>query len=264
MRGKACVLVFIASLELSSSWPNAFGPVHLPGYPKAGWVRDSGKVTVTNGNLEIQGDARAYLVQDHTVYTGWGDHRYVRIDLHRSPLQFTLDVSNVPCGCLACVYLVTMKDPVGWKSNYCDMAENVQPGMDDGMCYELDLLEADNRAMQTAIHTELGGKYGSGNCDRNGCFARVGGPQSPADLQRVYGKGASHRINTERPFDVITNVDEGGGMTIKLSQDGNRTWCAKVSACGNQISTGQACARSFPLERRHKLARWTWLWRVSP
>ena len=44
---------------------------------------------------------------------------------------------------------------------------------------ELDVLEANNWAMQTAIHTETGGSFGSGNCDRNGCFARVGGPMAP-------------------------------------------------------------------------------------
>eukprot|EP00966_Prymnesium_polylepis_P157523 3640482-Prymnesium_polylepis.2 len=47
--------------------------------------------------------------------------------------------------------------------------------------------------MQTAIHTQLGGTYGSGNCDRNGCFARVGGPQSPPELQDAYGPGVGGR-----------------------------------------------------------------------
>ena len=37
--------------------------------------------------------------------------------------------------------------------------------------------------MQSAIHTQTGGAYGSGKCDRNGCYARVGGPQAPFNFQ---------------------------------------------------------------------------------
>ena len=123
------------------------------------------------------------LVEDMSAGSDWGDHRYVRSDLHQSPLKFTLDLSAVNCGCLACVYLVAMEDPSRGRSNYCDMAENVAPGYGGDTCYEIDILEANNHAMQTAIHTKTGGKYGSGQCDRNGCFARIGGPQSPSHLQ---------------------------------------------------------------------------------
>lgn len=98
-----------------------------------------------------------------------------------------------------------MKEPTAEGSSYCDMAENVKPGLDDGLCTEIDVLEANNWAMQTAIHTKLGtrapqltrflcgvielrgcafscdfscmhvgGTFGSGDCDRNGCFMRLG------------------------------------------------------------------------------------------
>ena len=223
---------------LASAWPDSYGPVPLAGHPRAGWVKDHGWVSVDDGALKVQGDARAYLIQDHTQNDGWGEHQYVRIDLEKSPLRFMLDLSNVPCGCLACVYLVTMKDPEDRWSNYCDMAENVDPGVDDELCYELDLLEADNRAMQTAIHTELGGTYGSGNCDRNGCFARVGGPQAPPELQNVYGKGAGHTINTDQPFEVVTSADSTGGMTIKLKQDGRSIHSFDRRMAGNPQGQG--------------------------
>ena len=238
MRILISAALLVARLLPADAWPDAYGPVPLAGHPDAGWVQDHGWVSVTDGALKIQGDARAYLVQDFTKNDGWGEHKYVRIDLEKSPLRFELDLSNVPCGCLACVYLVTMKDPGERWSNYCDMAENVEPGVDDGMCYELDLLEADNKAMQTAIHTELGGTYGSGNCDRNGCFARVGGPQAPPALQGVYGKGAGHKINTEKPFEVLTSVDATGGMTIKLSQDGKTMHSFDPRMAGNPQGQG--------------------------
>ena len=96
------------------------------------------------------------------------------------------------------------------------MAENVKPGFLGGTCYEIDLLEANNNAMQSAIHTEVGGSFGSGNCDRNGCYARVGGPQAPSHLRSLYGKGA--QIDSTRPFEVEASVDQLGALTTTLSQ----------------------------------------------
>ena len=143
-----------------------------------------------------------------------------------SPLRFSLDLSKVECGCLACIYLVAMPDPdargdaytaphssltrdparvpTAFSSapcppnvcacvfnSYCDMAENVIPGLDGEMCIELDVLEANNWAMQTAVHTEQGGKFGSGNCDRNGCFARALGPGSASTAPAVHRADAT-------------------------------------------------------------------------
>ena len=72
--------------------------------------------------LRVHGDNRMYLVEDHRQ-TIWGTHKYVRLDLNAEPLKFTLDLSGVPCGCLACVYLVAMADPEwGGDANYCDSA----------------------------------------------------------------------------------------------------------------------------------------------
>ena len=152
----------------------AFGPVPnaVGGNNNVGWAVDNNNDAtpeVVDGAVRVTGDARIYLVEDHKQQA-WAGHKYVRLDLQSSPLRFTLDLSNVPCGCLACVYLVAMKDPTSGDSNYCDMAENVKPGYGGGTCYEIDLLEANNNAMQSAIHTEVGGAFGSGNCDRNGCY----------------------------------------------------------------------------------------------
>ena len=72
----------------------------------AGWVSDNykGKYQVTDGVLKMQGDSRAYLVQDYR-HNKWAEHKYVRLDLHKYPLRYTVDLSHVPCGCLACVYM---------------------------------------------------------------------------------------------------------------------------------------------------------------
>ena len=116
------------------------------------------------------------------------------------------------------------------------MAENVKPGYNGGTCYEVDIFEANNNAMQTAIHTELGGSYGSGNCDRNGCFARVGGPQSPRDLQGKYGKYKT--INSMKKFLVSVKSDSDGALTITLSQDGKTVQSFNRYMAGNPQGKG--------------------------
>ena len=121
-----------------------------------------------DGTYRLLGNSRAYLVQDVRA-DAWSRRKYSRFDLSTAPLQFRLDLSQVPCGCLACVYLVAMREPSQGASNYCDMAENVAPGYGGSTCYEIDLLEANNHAMQAAIHTEVGGSFGSGQCDVRMC-----------------------------------------------------------------------------------------------
>ena len=89
-------------------------------HPNVGWVEEHHKTTaptVTDGMLRVQGNSRLYLVQDYQP-AKWEEHKYIRLDLRRDPLSFTLDLSNVPCGCLACVYMVKMKDPSATGSNY--------------------------------------------------------------------------------------------------------------------------------------------------
>ena len=80
----------------------AVGPVTSAG---SGWLVDhsqSRPPNVKNSVLTVSGDARVYLVQDWAKQS-LGEHQYARFDLSKSPLEFTLDLSNVPCGCLACV-----------------------------------------------------------------------------------------------------------------------------------------------------------------
>ena len=76
-------------------------------------------------------------------------------------------------------------------------------------------------AQQTAIHTELGGTLGSGNCDRNGCFQKIGGPMSLPSLREAYGPGKT--IDSMRPFDVAASVSKDGSFRVALSQGAGRT-----------------------------------------
>jgi hypothetical protein len=116
------------------------------------------------------------------------------------------------------------------------MAENVYPGLDGEMCIEMDILEANNWAMQTAIHTEHGGDYGSGNCDKNGCFARIGGPMAPRDLRDAFGPFKD--INTHSPFEVEAKVDNLGAPTMTLQQRGKHVVSFDQHMAGNPQGRG--------------------------
>ena len=100
----------------------------------------------------------------------------------------------------------------------------------------MDLLEANSGAMQAAIHTETGGSYGSGNCDRNGCFARVGGPQAPFEKRDAFGVGKT--IDTRRSFDVEATVDVEGALRIQLRQGANVVTSFDRSMAGNPAGSG--------------------------
>ena len=90
--------------------------------------------------------------------------------------------------------------------------------------------------MQTAIHTETGGKYGSGNCDKNGFFSRLGGPMSPPNTMSLYGKGK--RIDTTKPFRVTTSLDYSGAMKIVLEQNGKSVTSFDHRMAGNPQGHG--------------------------
>lgn len=132
----------------------------VSGATHAGWAVEDGKGSVGHsGEFRLTGDSRAYLVSDYRVGS-WEQHQYVRFDMHTQSLSFDIDLSKVPCGCLACVCtlracgsnphpwiahlpaasplrafppppppmradLVAMPEPSAGHSNYCDLAENL-------------------------------------------------------------------------------------------------------------------------------------------
>ena len=199
--------------------------------PTAGWVLEHGKsvhVDVEDeGALRITGEGRTYLVNDYRQ-RGWGNHRYMRFDLS-DPLTFTLDLSRVPCGCVASVYLVRMRDPSTGKSNYCDAAARLVPGLGGEMCVELDVIEANAHALQSAVHTEIGGTMGSKRCDRFGCFARID--------HTSYGDDGSV-IDTRSPFEVRAEVHADGEMKVTLEQGELKIVSFDKSKGGNPQGSG--------------------------
>ena len=100
----------------------------VAGAPHAGWAVEPGGggsgslERGRGGGFTLTGDTRAYVVKD-SRRGAWAEHEYLRFDLRKQVLSFNLDLSRVPCGCLACVYLVAMPDPSESGSSYCDSAD---------------------------------------------------------------------------------------------------------------------------------------------
>ena len=119
MPSRCCFLVMLLQIPMLRA-QLAHGPAGGDqSRPNIGWVTDhTGRASLNGGSFSAYGDSRFYLVEDYTKQR-WDDHKYVRLDLRSTPLEFTLDLSKVPCGCLACVYMVQMDNPRGGRSNYC-------------------------------------------------------------------------------------------------------------------------------------------------
>ena len=119
MPSRCCFLVTLLQIPMLRA-QLAHGPAGGDqSRPNIGWVTDhTGRASLNGGSFSAYGDSRFYLVEDYTKQR-WDDHKYVRLDLRSTPLEFTLDLSKVPCGCLACVYMVQMDNPRGGRSNYC-------------------------------------------------------------------------------------------------------------------------------------------------
>jgi len=162
-------------------------------------------ISVAGGNLTLQGSNRLYLIRGAPDggRRPWSALTYRRFHLRGKRLRFTVDVSRVPCGCNAAVYLVAMPQGGGTDAGYCDIV--TAP-----WCTEVDLLEANSHALNAAIHTRQG-HGASGWCNSDGCAYNVG--------QAGGGRfGAGGLIDTRRPFTVRATFPAEGGLTVSLSQ----------------------------------------------
>jgi hypothetical protein len=119
-------------------------------------------------------------------------------------------------------------------------------------CVELDILEANNFAMQTSVRTQKEGSAGGGDCDANGCYTRLGGPTAPPDLQEAYGPGDTHTIDSFKPFDVVATVDDIGAMSITLAQGTSKVISFDQHMGGAQCSE---VATAYSNIKQHQVER---------
>ena len=78
-------------------------PGAVDGSPHAGFLSEPfGEYLVRDGAIRLRGNTRAYLAHD-SHGSSFQHKKYVKLNLQTAPLTFTADLSQVPCGCLACV-----------------------------------------------------------------------------------------------------------------------------------------------------------------
>ena len=119
------------------------------------------------------------------------------------------------------------------------MAHTLLPGIGGSVCTEIDVLEINNNAAQSAIHTETGGQYGSHRCDQNGCAAMLGGLSFTAlDQGSARALRASKDIGSNLPFRVQAQVEADGELRVTLFQHGKDALVFDKRLGGNPQGSG--------------------------
>jgi len=152
---------------------------------------------------------RAYIT-DQCIGSGmaYNPNGFTTLNLLDKTLSVTIDLSPIGCGCNAALYMSQMpgRNPDGTpnpshdKDYYCDSND-----VGGAWCPEMDLMEANNRAMQVTPHKcySMNGQQYT-NCDRGGCGMRI-------HTGTNFGWGANFKINTQNQFNVSWTFRTSGG-----------------------------------------------------
>lgn len=195
---------------------------------------DATALTMTYGN-------RAYLVRTDATNGTACPQNFTADLFRRSPgfallgktLSFTVDLSTTGCACCGTFYLSSMPadgpdgaPAPGADGDFaCVAADAKDPDGAVVRCPEVDIIEANNRALQVCPHKCDAPPASDGRfypaCDGSGCAIGT----VDFFFLPLYGPGAAYTINTLRPFDVATSfsTDAGGrlaGVVTVLSQAG--------------------------------------------
>ena len=211
----------------------------LEGVDSADWNAPYGvKVTGTSARLNyVTGSnygSRLFLVNKD---------KYYKFNLLDKQITFTADVSELPCGTNGAVYTVEMPEvPVGAGAPYGVGYGDAQCPRDlkyifgkanvkkFGSCSpEMDLLESNKFATAMTPHPcnfngtkscvtplECGEnefRY-SGPCDKDGADFN---PYRSGD-KTFYGPGPGFKVDTTKPFDVITQFITSGGALSRIQR----------------------------------------------
>jgi len=190
----------------------AVGP-YPEGFAEEDYHGTEGLISGADTALTISGNVRAYWVQDSNQHS-WDTIDFQKLDLRGKSLRWTTDVSKVGCACNAALYLVAMPSKgQGDNSGYCDIQ-----GVGGEYCLEIDLFEGNQKAMQATLHTQQG-QVVDGSCNQYGCAVNWG-----KDDQRFYGAVSSAMIDSRQAFEMDAAFDEDGHMTVRVRQEGSKTW----------------------------------------
>lgn len=174
-------------------------------------------------NVTYLHNNRGYLGQ---CSANWNPNGFTQLPLLSHSISFTVNLSDVGCGCNVGMYLVAMPardqsgKPVAGPAGdyYCDANK-----VEGSWCPEIDMVEANREALQATPHAcappNAAGHYTL--CDRGGCALNT----HKLDPQ-AYGPGPQYTIDTTAPFRVITTFSGSAGefttMTTTLRQGSSK------------------------------------------
>jgi len=238
---------------------------------------------VTNGPYSTNIGSRLYLLE--------GEDQYMMFKLKNREFTFTVDDSQLDCGLNGALYFVAMDQDGGaqrygnagakYGTGYCDAQcphdlkwinneanvedwkpsdndENAGTGKYGTCCTEIDLWEANNKAMAFTMHAcatpndsqyrcegtdcgDNGADRFKGVCDKNGCDMqsyRLGEKQ-------FWGAGSDFAIDSSQPVTVTTqfitddNTDSGTIVEVKqiYTQNGKTIEHPMYTVNGHQHNT---------------------------
>jgi len=173
--------------------------------------------------IKVGMKSRAYL-GNSCADGDFKQSEYMKVNWMGKRLSFTVDLSEVGCGCNAALYMVSMSysyEAGGCSDYYCDAVS-----VCDMQCAEIDLMEANNRAFHTTLHDgqhPWDPKVGCGGAGYTAAGEAWTGPRDWSKEQ--YGPGADC-IDTRKPFeasfDFEVHEDEWKlkSLNVFLTQDG--------------------------------------------
>ena len=214
--------------------------VRHPGGSRYGWCTtclSAAAAQVASGGHEVglkldpragsyRPGARVYLADECTEGVFNPGH-FSNLHLLGRTLSVTIDLSAADCNCMVQWYLVPLRHSTNSNAcggdYYCDATEAC-----GGQCDEIDLLEANQHALHSAIHHMGEAAHGSVDAGEEGLYNGYGGGRSQI-AQGQYGPGG-YTIDTRLPFRVHSyfNTDRRSGhltgIKITLQQARGREW----------------------------------------
>ncbi|KAK2057160.1 family 7 glycosyl hydrolase [Colletotrichum caudatum] len=177
---------------------------------------------------------RVYLLEE-------SKERYEMISLTGSEFTFDVDMTKLPCGLNAALYLSEMPSDGGksssslnklgpaWGTGYCD-AQCFKTSFINGTgnlegkgscCNELDIWEANTRATHIAPHPCSQPwlyKCVGEECEKAGVCDKAGCSWNPNVINSTdyYGSGDDFKVDTTRKFTVVTQFPSENGKLKEL------------------------------------------------